>query len=389
MLHLIPCLVCWGLVWGEAAGEEQERPVPPPAADSRALSGPKLQAALGEPLLATFRNREIRDLLSSLGHNRKLSLLLDRRIDPERKIQLKFRNEPLEDALRQICDLVQAELKLVGNVLYIGPAPSASKIRTLVALRSQELAAMSLAKERRRQLSAHGWIAWNDLDSPRDVVRQLADRHELSIEGAERIPHDLWAGAALAETSLVEALSLVLIQFDLTFAWKEKAEGIEIVPVPESPHFEKSYSVRGSPAETLRRWTEKIPDLDGSVQGAKIVVRGTAERHEEVDRLIDPRKGKRAPSTKPSAPVPLSNRRFSIQFRNGSARALMRELEDSGIDFQYREQSLDALGIDLDAPLKIAIDMEKATAQELFTAVFGPLGLKVQLDGTTVILTPK
>src|SRR5579871_6537781 len=274
MLHLIVGLTCctWALLGADP--DESERGTPPAASDARALTGPKLHAALVDPLLASFQNREIRSLLAGLSRNRRLSILLDRRIDPERKITLKIQNEPFDEALKRICELVEAEPKLVGNVNYIGPSASAAVIRSLVALRTQELssAAESLSKERRDQLMKRETVQWNDLDRPRDVVEQLCLRHDVSIEELDRIPHDLWSGATLAEASLTEALSLILIQFNLSFVWKGAAEGIEIVPAPESVVVEKSYSVRGSASEMARRWMEKIPELNATVKGGKILV---------------------------------------------------------------------------------------------------------------------
>ena len=48
------------------------------------------------------------------------------------------------------------------------------------------------------------------------------------------MPHDLWAAADLPPISLVDRLTLIAIQFDLTFKVAEHGKRLELVPVPEN-----------------------------------------------------------------------------------------------------------------------------------------------------------
>ena len=61
-------------------------------------------------------------------------------------------------------------------------------------------------------------LAWPDFATPRDILTDLARQNGLTLEGLDRVPHDLWAAADLPPLSLVERLTLVANQFDLTFA---------------------------------------------------------------------------------------------------------------------------------------------------------------------------
>ena len=64
------------------------------------------------------------------------------------------------------------------------------------------------------------------------IVEQIAGRYKLKVKDLDRVPHDVWAHATLPSVNSYEALSLVLIQFDLTFQWNNDASTIQIVPLP-------------------------------------------------------------------------------------------------------------------------------------------------------------
>ena len=52
---------------------------------------------------------------------------------------------------------------------------------------------------------------------PADLLAQLGRLGDVEIIGIERVPHDLWAAADLPPLSLVDRLTLIAVQFDLTF----------------------------------------------------------------------------------------------------------------------------------------------------------------------------
>src|SRR5205807_7826218 len=168
---------------------------------------------------------------------------------------------------------------------------------------------------------------WNDLDRPADLIVQLGQQYSLVIEGGDQVPHDLWAGAVLPEASAVEALSMVLAQFDLTFAWIDHARGVRIEPIPEHVTIEKSYDPpRGmSPAAALARWKEQILDLPARVERGQIIVDGSDELHELVDRI---RRGGRLPGkgTSQEGPAlkPLALQRSTLRIKDTPASALMK-----------------------------------------------------------------
>ena len=61
--------------------------------------------------------------------------------------------------------------------------------------------------------------------------------------------------------------------------------------------------------------------------------------------------------------------------------------EESEVEFLYDAKALEAAGVDLDRAIRL--DVKDAGADAFFRAVFVPLGLKFEIDGYTVRLSPK
>src|ERR1700732_4914824 len=76
-------------------------------------------------------------------------------------------------------------------------------------------------------------ISWEDLERPAEIVSRIGQQFGLTIVGLEQVPHDLWAGAAIPDATVCEALSLVLNQFDLTFERLPGGAGVRLVRTPD------------------------------------------------------------------------------------------------------------------------------------------------------------
>lgn len=49
------------------------------------------------------------------------------------------------------------------------------------------------------------------------MLKEVADKFKIEIDGLDQRPHDLWAKTSLPQVTATEALSLLLVQFDSTF----------------------------------------------------------------------------------------------------------------------------------------------------------------------------
>jgi hypothetical protein len=382
---MFAAILCCVLIGSDAGAVVLDRPVP------KLLIGKPFEEVLDNKLTASWTNVPMRGILQRISANYEISILLDRRLDPSRELQIDLDTQPLAAAVHQIAERQQGSTSVVGNTIYVGPTPSAARLRTLVQLRADELFALEsdAAQGRKFKLADRRTIHWNDLDEPADILSHIVQLYELRVEGGERIPHDLWAGATLPSVNAFEALSLVLVQFDLTFAWIDDARGIRLQPIPDDVSLTRSYTPRGRPLRTpLQQWQEAFPGLRGEVVGGAIVVRGRLEQHEALaDSLRPASSQRRVPRPATTGPAPLERRQFTLKIENVPARALIERLEMSDIVFKYDARELAAAGIDLNKT--ISLDVTKAPPDEFFHAVLDQLGLEFTIDNLTVTMKPK
>ena len=65
----------------------------------------------------------------------------------------------------------------------------------------------------------------------------------------------------------------------------------------------------------------------------------------------------------------------------------MKQLERTGVVFEFDAKALKAAGIRLDQA--VSLDVRQVTAAVFFERLFGPLGLSAKIDGLTVRLQVK
>jgi hypothetical protein len=357
-------------------------------------TGSAFRRVIEQPVSATEDESNLRMIVRGLEDLKHVSILLDRRLDPTAMLSASAAGESLRDFLERLAGGSNARATVLGNTIYLGPPPAAEKLRTIAAIRRDELFdKQSPIPERRRiELTRGSSVRWADLDRPIEIIERLTRDYALAIEGLEQVPHDLWAAATLPDAGAIEALSLVLVQFDLTFAWTGQGEGIRIVPIPERVAIERPHDpAKGLSADaSLARWKEQIPGLEARVERGKVHVSGTLETHEFIERL---RRGGRVPdkAVPPEAmPLkPLKFERYTLQIKNKPASALLEALGQptrGALSFVYDQAELKAAGIDLDK--LVTFEVKNATIEGLLKATFDPLGLAFEIDDRTVKLKP-
>lgn len=372
-----------GAALGQASGDGD-------AGNSEWLTGRAFQKALEQPISATWDHVGLRAIARRIEATRHFAMLIDRRIDPSRELAASAEGEPTHDFLERLAAGSSGRVSVVGSTVYIGPPSAAEKLRTLIALRKGEFLGDAARVPQRRQfeLTKAATFHWNDLDRPADLLKRLGEQYQLEIAGLDQVPHDLWAGATLPQADAADALSLVLIQFDLTFEWTEGAKGIRLVPVPDQVVIERSHQPpRDQTADAaLARWKQAIPELEARIDKGQVVATGTVEQHELIERLKRPGGSEDGPGIKPK---PLRLQRFSLRMQNKPASALLTLLEKPsyGLKFEYDAEALKKAGVNLDK--LVTFTVKDATIEQLLKAALEPLGVAFEVDDHTVRLKTK
>ncbi|MBA3314356.1 MAG: hypothetical protein H0T47_13850 [Planctomycetaceae bacterium] len=388
----------WCVACG-TVGLSADRPthVPPPQISlelpsSAIVTGPRLRKDLAEVVPgAAWKDATLRDALNPLADAHSIAVLRDRRIDPTRTINLSVATVPLRQLLDQIASEADAEVRLVGNCMYVCPQNAAAVVRTLAELRKEELTARSGQQRSQQQqvaLQRNQTVRWADLTEASESLRLVTDRFGLSIENSELLPYDLWSGAVFAEMSSPEMLTLLLLQFDLTFEWSDDLRSIRLVPLPDDRSLiiiKRTHRPRDPSQETIAKWRREVGDFQATINGRVVEVAATVEQHEEIERLISGRPATNAAGEPPAA-IPLARRQFTLTASGVPTRSIMTQLEGTGITFEFDADALKAAEIDLKTPVSMKVD--QADAKAFFAALFGPLKLSTSFSGTTVRLEP-
>ena len=375
--------VCWVAAILLLAGVG--RPVaaaPPPVAW---LSGTALQKELARPVDLFWAGLPLRRAMMDLSRTRRVAMLIDRRVDPGQELAMNVRGLPLERVVRQIADHQQLGVSWLGPVAHLGPIRVTARVRTLAELRRQEVDGLPAAA--RREFLLPERTRWGDFATPRDLLTELAAQSGIEISGLEQVPHDLWAEADLPPMSLIDRLTLIANQFDLTFQIAADGSAVALVPVPDEVAVERSYPGGRQPEQLAQKWAAMLPGAEIKVVGGKIAVRGLVEDHEQIA----------AASTRPPRPPPPTPR---AQPRQGQTKTMIREWRDRGefgpmlekiaatleLELKIDRQALKRAGISLDKPISFSV--KNATVDELLEAVLAPAGCTFRREGKVVEIRP-
>jgi len=352
------------------------------AAQSMWLTGPALTKRLSAPMDIVWSGKSFRAALESLSQAEKIAIVLDRRIDPDAPVDVAISGKPLAEALAAIAQHQNAAVCTVGPVVYIGPPAAARRLRTLVWLRSEEV--KTLPAETAKVWTRSRPFTWPDLAEPRQLLAQIARDSNIELKGLELVPHDLWAGADLPPLPLVERLSLVAIQFELTFTIAADGKTVTLVPIPDDLAIVRSYDGGRQPEQLAKRYASLAPEAQISLSGGKVWVKGLLEDHE---RIASPPR----PPSQPEASQPRDIELVRIERLAIKNIPLGKALENIAAKLELQlhidRQAIAAAGISLEQP--VSVNASGLTVDELLAEMVKSTGLTVQRTGRTVRIAPE
>lgn len=380
---MLATLLLWELSGCAISTAAEPIPAPP------LLYGVAFQKELDKPFAGSWSSEPFRGILTAISTDRRVSIVLDRRLDPSREFQVSIQNVTLTAGLRELAVRDDGQLSVPGNFAYLAPAHAAKRLRTVIELRSQELKSKDpkITAARQAEILRRRTVSWNDLDSPKEILTATSVLYGVQCVDQDAIPHDLWAAATLPDVNFVEAVSTILNQFDLTFQWTDQGDHIELIPIPDSISIERKYSPGRKPIDDLiSQIRDQFPDAQVQQSKNDLIVNAFIEDHEGIANLL---RGKTDNTIrKPSPLKPVKQRSFTFNSNQPvPISALMKKLEESDIRFEYDASELQAAGIDLDQ--KIELDAKNMPATTFFQSIFEPSRIEFEFDETTIKLRPK
>jgi hypothetical protein len=341
------------------------------------MTGAELRRHLSDRIDLTWSENPLRDALARFSDVQNVAVMLDRRVDPSRKITLSLNQATIADTLGGIGLAGDLGVTLVGPVAYFGPRDAVPKLRTLVHLRAEEARKSPAAK----QFAQAKPLSWPNFSQPREILVRLGRENHLEIAGLENIPHDLWASADLPLMTLIERTSLLAFQYDLTFDIVADGKRIELVPIPAEPSITRSFPGGKKPEETARQFTEIAPKAEITVAQGKIVVKGSLDDIERIDASRQP--GGKTPVA--NADADLENKLCTLKVEEKPVGPVLRQIASKlGLQLQMDEEAIARAGVSLER--LISFEVKDATIDDLLRAVIKQTPLKIRRTGKIVIV---
>jgi hypothetical protein len=347
---------------------------------ARWATGAELQKRLNSPVDITWAENPLRHAIGNLSRSQKVAALIDRRVDADQKLDVELEGVTLRAAFEEIARGRGLGVSLLGPVLFLGPPAAASRLRTVAALREEDVRRLPAGVG--EKFAALKPMAWDDLATPRELLAALAAENGVELTGLELVPHDLWAAADLPPLSWTDRLTLIAIQFDLTFAISADGTAVRLTALPGRLAVVRSYAGGSDPAATARKFAALAPGAEIKVSAGRVYVRGLVEDQE---RITQPRRPAHPP--KPPARPGLASQRFTLTVKEHRVGPLLEQLaRQLKLELTIDRQAIGQAGISLDQ--RISFSVSDATVDELLQAAAKPAGLRAQRRGSAVEVGP-
>jgi hypothetical protein len=332
-------------------------------------------AALQSPGSGTWKQVALREIIADLASVHRIFLLLDRRIDLDQQLDYTPPNGSLEVTLRGIAAHLKLGIAIGDGWVYYGPPDAAKKLRTLIALGE---ANSPLSKTAMTNWTRRSPLSWAKPKAPRDIVTEQLEKL-VKVSNPEEIPHDLWAANNWPPMSLLERLSLCLIQFDLTWQWQDEGQAIKLIPLPGEAVIAKQYTV-ADPQQFTTKLKEFQLTAKVEVAGKIVKLTGTAEDQQIAADLA-------AGKTARKVEIKPDSQRFTLAAKQpirNILRAIAKTLE---LTLEIDEAALQKQNLTVDR--EIELNVREVTRDELLKKILEQAGLTYEIADKKLIIKPK
>jgi hypothetical protein len=322
-----------------------------------------------------------RQALENLARNKKIAVLIDRRVDPGRKIDISLHQTPLKEVLETIARKNNLGISMVGPVAYFAPPEVARRVRTIAALRQEDVRRLApvVAKKFFNQKS----MAWDDFAQPRELLEKLGTENGIRIEALDQVPHDLWAAADLPPLDLIERITLIAGQYDLTFQVSADGNRLTLLPVPEHVELVRTYPAGRQAQATAKNYASLAPQAQIQIDGDKIVVAGMIEDHQRISAPHRPAER----NTAKSAGTDLASERYALTIVERPIGPLLEQLAPQlNLELKIDDEAIRQAGVSLDQ--RVSFSVKDATVDELLRAALQQTRLKFVRRGNVVQIEP-
>ncbi len=340
---------------------------------------------LYQPLVINRSPVAIQAILQRISSERNVAILLDRRIDPSSIVNVEIDTPYLDEGIGRLSQQLNADTLVVADTLFVFPKGKTGSLRSYAhELQTQLEEICQSDRIRLGELVKRRAVYWDMLSTPQEIVAQICQSYTLKIENIDQLPHDLWGQGNISHPNCVEALLLVLVQFELSFEWVDAAT-IKLVPLPETPKFEQFHRPKKSSVTEAIQVIQKNWDVELTQLGTRLKIVAPLETHEAIAEMLGERKPRRSPNANAHA-TSLVDTPFSLKMQREPFLSLLKLLEKQGFEVHYDEAVLKDAGVDL--MQKITLEVQQVKIHELLKQPCKEVNLQVRIDGNAIHLEP-
>jgi len=314
-----------------------------------------------------WHDRTLREGLVRLSQTFGVATFVDRRIDPDQLITASAKEQSLHSWLRTVATLANADISMIGPVVYFGPPETARNVATLAALRRQD--ATRLANSVKARILRSGVWQSPALAQPRELLNELGRQAGVTFANAEALPLDVWPAITLPPLPWVDRVTLLLVGFGMTFELNEQGTAARLVPVPTTLILEKRYSPRGGAAELVAQLRKALPDAKIRSEQNQLLVAARQEDHEKIERLLTGQSVSTGKTTKATG-----EKVYSLKVPNQPAGRVVQKIADS---IGKQPQFTPTVAEKLKQPIEL--EVKDVTLSYLLEKALKPLGLGFRL----------
>jgi hypothetical protein len=333
-------------------------------------SSRQAQAILSSESRFLWEQQPLRSGLQDLSQVHGISIWIDRGLDPTQLVSTAAPPEDssLQNRLLHIAKLVGAEVGLIENVVYFGPATNVARMqRAAVELHNDISRAGS---ERTAQLRP--W-KWSELTSSAEMLAQLASQWNIKVSG--EIPHDLYhAGELRQPTTLATQLTLLLGGFEQQAVWTAPGR-FEFKLLDARTRWQASYRKSDIDLRNLARLKSEYSGSNCLTRGEVSQVSGVTNFHLA---LLAPR------TAKPAAGRREATSAWGFEVKQTPVEAVLEKLASSlGFELNWDEACTQEM-----RQQRISFKVDGATTDQLLAEVARVSQLKIVRDKQRVMVKP-
>ena len=349
--------------------------------ESPVFAQPLFLRHLQRPVTLTWRGVPIHSSLKRLGNVYQIAVVVDRRVDPERTLNLSAQESALLRVLVAAAVQLDLHAEVIGPTVYIGPENSTRLGPLLLEIARAKIA--KLPNRRRAGWDSREPVQIDRLGEPRAIIERMCASRNVTLANPTKIPHDLWDAQTWPSLTLPESLTLLLLGFDMTFDVTAMGE-CRIRPIDRTKRVAHVHAVklRAAHRPALKSAFPDVVFSDGGID-----LTANLETHADLRDWVRRTRNTDNAATVKNRPAPLVDvpRSYSIEIKNQPLKPIATGLFGRlGMDVEF-DDVISTETLQQNVSFKVA----NASFDEMVSAMLKEVDLTFTVDGTTVRIHPQ